>query len=101
MDFQPERWLPADHPLYDTRFADDNLKAFFPFSLGPRQCTGREIAWSQTRLFLGKILWTFDLEPVSGHEKSFDKDFSVHVMWNRPELYVKFNPIEDHSLAEK
>ncbi|KAL2258304.1 hypothetical protein VTK26DRAFT_8431 [Humicola hyalothermophila] len=92
LEFRPERWLPADHPLYDKKYANDNLKAIFPFSLGPRQCTGREIAWSQTRMFLGKVLWTFDLECVKGHDKSFDKDFSVHVMWNRPELWVRFLP---------
>ncbi|KAB5558036.1 isotrichodermin C-15 hydroxylase [Coniochaeta sp. 2T2.1] len=49
LSFKPERWLPTDHPLYDTRYANDNLKAFFPFGLGPRQCIGREIAWSQER----------------------------------------------------
>jgi cytochrome P450 len=92
LEFHPERWLPPEHPLYSTRYANDNLKAFFPFSLGPRQCTGREIAWSQTRLFLGKVLWTFDLEGVRGHEKSFDKDFRVFVLWDRPELYVRFLP---------
>lgn len=92
LEFHPERWLPQDHPLYDTRYANDNLKSFFPFSLGPRQCTGREIAWSQTRMFLGKVLWTFDVQAVSGHERSFDEAFSVHVMWNRPPLWVRFVP---------
>jgi len=93
LEFRPQRWLPKDHALYEERYRDDNLKAFFPFSLGPRQCTGREIAWSQTRLFLGKVLWTFDLEGVRGHDTSIDGDFSVHVMWNRPELWVRFLPV--------
>ncbi|OAQ66841.1 cytochrome P450 [Pochonia chlamydosporia 170] len=74
---------------------------YVPRGPGPRQCTGREITWSQTRLFLGEVLWTFDLEPVSGHEKSFDEDFSVHAMWNRPDLYVRLTPAkEQHSPAE-
>ncbi|KAK3370718.1 cytochrome P450 [Lasiosphaeria ovina] len=64
LDFRPERWLPPDHALYDKRYASDSLKAFFPFSLGPRQCSEQAIAWSQTRMFLGKVLWTFDLEGV-------------------------------------
>lgn len=35
LDFHPERWLPPDHhPLYDTRYADDNLKPFFPSASG-------------------------------------------------------------------
>ncbi|KAB5570693.1 cytochrome P450 [Coniochaeta sp. 2T2.1] len=71
LSFKPERWLPADHPLYDTRYADDNLKAFF--GLGPRQRIGREIAWSKERMFLAKLLWSFDLDPVKGHDNEFDR----------------------------
>lgn len=82
LEFHPERWLPQEHPLYDTKYVDDNLKSFFPFGLGPRQCTGKEIAWTQMRLFLGKLLWPFDLEAVRGHEKSFD-DFKVYLLWDR------------------
>ncbi|KAF4633886.1 hypothetical protein G7Y89_g4230 [Cudoniella acicularis] len=86
--------------LYDTRYANDNLKAFFPFSLGPRQCASRDIAWSQTRLFLEKVLWTFDLEGVSGHEKSFDKDFRVYVMWERPGLYHNSAAFSKHNTSD-
>lgn len=32
----PERWLPADHPLYDPVFDNDNKEASKPFSTGPR-----------------------------------------------------------------
>lgn len=48
-------------------------------------------------MFLGKVLWTFNLEAVSGHEKSFDEGFSVHILWNRPALYVRFLPAEGQS----
>lgn len=57
-------------------------------------CTGRDIAWQQTKLFLAKVLWTFDLEGVRGLDKDFNKDFTVHVMWYRPELRVRFVPVE-------
>ncbi|KAK3395092.1 cytochrome P450 [Podospora didyma] len=53
LELRPERGLPTDHPMYDARYTNDNLKAFFPFSLGPRQCSGRGIAWFRIRLFLG------------------------------------------------
>ncbi|KAK5637644.1 hypothetical protein RRF57_013359 [Xylaria bambusicola] len=88
--FRPARWLPADHPLYEKRFAGDKLKSFFPFGLGPRACAGREIAWSQARLFLGKVLWTFDLEQTCGQDATFDRDFSVHIMWYKPDIRVRF-----------
>ncbi|RYP35915.1 hypothetical protein DL767_003604 [Monosporascus sp. MG133] len=54
--FRPERWLPEEHPLYDTRFANDGRKGFRPFSQGPRMCAGKEIAWWQSRVFIAKIL---------------------------------------------
>ncbi|KAI9703016.1 MAG: hypothetical protein M1820_006007 [Bogoriella megaspora] len=90
LEFRPERWLPTDHPKYDAKFANDDLKSFFPFGLGPRACTGKEIAWSQIRLFLAKVLWTFDLELLRGADTNFDEHFSAHVMWYKPELIVKF-----------
>jgi hypothetical protein len=51
------------------------------------------MAWVQSRLFLGKLLWSFNLEGVSGFEKEFDKDFKAYLMWERPELWVRFLPI--------
>lgn len=92
LKFRPARWLPPGHPKYDARFANDNLKSFFPFGLGPRACTGREIAWSQIRLFLAKVLWTFDVELIYGKDFTLDRDFSTYVMWNKPELRVRFTP---------
>ncbi|KAI1079769.1 isotrichodermin C-15 hydroxylase [Whalleya microplaca] len=89
----PQRWLPREHPGYDQKFANDNLKSFFPFGYGPRQCIGRESAWPQMRLFLAKILWTFDLEAVDGQDLVFDRDFSMYAMWNKPKLRIRFVPV--------
>lgn len=36
--FHPERWLPGE----DQRFAEDQLDASPPFSLGPRSCMGKK-----------------------------------------------------------
>ncbi|RYP89821.1 hypothetical protein DL770_004032 [Monosporascus sp. CRB-9-2] len=72
--FRPERWLPEEHPLYDTRFGNDDRKGFHPFSQDPRMCAGKEIAWWQNRVFIAKVLWTFDLEMVSGQHINMDRD---------------------------
>ncbi|KAI1501375.1 cytochrome P450 [Biscogniauxia marginata] len=74
LSFRPERWLPVDHPLYDIQFSEDNRKGFHPFSQGPRICAGREIAWWQSRLFIAKVLWTFDMEIVGGQHIDMDED---------------------------
>ncbi|KAH9895536.1 isotrichodermin C-15 hydroxylase [Xylariomycetidae sp. FL2044] len=93
LSYHPQRWLSPGAPGYDERFARDNLKAFFPFILGPRQCIGRESAWPQLRLFLAKVLWTFDLEKVGSRDLNLDHDLSVHSLWNKPELQVRFAPV--------
>jgi hypothetical protein len=92
LQYRPQRWLAPEHPKYEQRFSQDNLKSMFPFILGPRMCPGRESAWIQIRLFLAKVLWTFDLELVKGHNLSFDRDFSVFTMWNKPEMRVRLIP---------
>jgi cytochrome P450 len=92
--FRPQRWLPASDPRYEPRYADDQLKSFYPFGIGPRMCVGREIAWQQMKLFMAKVLWTFDIEGVKGMDKNFDDDFSLHAMWNRPHLWVKFHTVK-------
>ncbi|TGJ84050.1 hypothetical protein E0Z10_g4732 [Xylaria hypoxylon] len=74
LQFRPERWLSEDHPLYVSQFSNDNQKAFQPFSQGPRMCSGREIAWWQSRLFVAKVLWKFDLAMVSGEHPDIDRD---------------------------
>ena len=95
MRFRPERWLPESHALYDARFADDNRKAFLPFSQGPRMCAGKEIAWWESRLFMAKVLWTFDLEMVSGSNIDMDRDLKGWGMYKKPEFRVRFVPVRE------
>lgn len=83
--FRPERWLAPDHPRYNMRYRDDNLKTSKPFSQGPRGCPGGAIAVTVIRLFIAKVLWEFDLENLEGQENlSFDKDFKFLTFWEMP-----------------
>ncbi|OTA91073.1 hypothetical protein M434DRAFT_355350 [Hypoxylon sp. CO27-5] len=55
--FRPERWLE-----------ENNLAraAFTPFSIGPRSCAGKPLAYAELSLVLAKTLWYFDFEPAPG-----------------------------------
>ncbi|KAK8016929.1 Cytochrome P450 [Apiospora rasikravindrae] len=89
LSFRPQRWLPVDHPLYDIRFSDDNLNAFFPFSLGPRGCLGKEMAWSQGRLFIAKLIWKFDITRAPGNNVDFDRDLLAYGFFVKPQLMMR------------
>lgn len=56
-EFHPERWLDDADP----RFANDNRDALQAFSLGPRNCIGKNLAYVEMRLILARVLWNFDI----------------------------------------
>jgi len=57
------RLLPAsDDP--SSPFYNDIFNASQPFSLGRRQCIGKEHAWTEIRLVLARVIWEFDLIPA-------------------------------------
>ncbi|ROW06244.1 hypothetical protein VPNG_08063 [Cytospora leucostoma] len=93
LNFRPERWLSADHKLYNPAVDSDARKDFLPFSQGPRMCTGREIAWWQSRVFLGKVLWAFDLQLVPGKKVDLDKELKEWGIFAKPAFSVRFVPV--------
>ncbi|KAK2599607.1 hypothetical protein N8I77_011346 [Diaporthe amygdali] len=95
LKFRPERWLAQDHPRFDPKYKDDDLKASKPFSQGPRGCPGGAIASAVLRIFIAKVLWEFDLEAAPGQDGlSFDKDFKFMTFWERPPFWVRFEPFQ-------
>lgn len=87
----PERWLAQDHPFYEARFALDNKAAFRPFSAGPRNCIGKNLAYAEMRLIMSRLLWNFDLELVDGYE-NWDSEQRIHFIWEKGPLMVKLIP---------
>jgi cytochrome P450 len=86
--------LGPDHPRFNPRYKDDNLKASKPFSQGPRGCPGGPIAVAVIRLFIAKVLLTFDLEAMEGQNAlSFDEDFVFLTFWERPPYWVRFKSV--------
>ena len=66
--FLPQRWLPeAKEP--NSPFVDDQRDAVQPFSVGPRSCIGKNLAWAEMRLVLARILWAFELEATERRVK--------------------------------
>ncbi|KAL7625624.1 hypothetical protein AAE478_004844 [Parahypoxylon ruwenzoriense] len=60
-DFIPERWL-GDDP----RFAADKRETSQPFSFGPRNCIGRNLAYVEMKIIIARLIWHFDIENATG-----------------------------------
>ena len=83
--FVPERWLPNP----PAEFANDNREAHAPFSLGPRNCIGRNLAYSEMRLIMAKIVWNFDFELDKERCGNWICDQKIFGLWEKNPLYVK------------
>lgn len=55
----PERWLPQVIENPASPFFLDNRAVFQPFSIRPRNCLGRNLAYTEMRMILARGLWTF------------------------------------------
>ena len=84
--FIPERWLD------DPRFADDKKGIVQPFSVGPRNCLGKNLAYAEMRLILAKMIWSFDLELDPACDKWIE-ECEVRTVWVRPPLWVRVKEV--------
>ena len=92
-DFIPERWLEGHDPV----FSRDAKAVVQPFSIGPRNCIGMNLAYAEMRLILAKVLWNFDLSLDEVKMKQQDGigdwfDQRVFILWEKKPLWVKLTP---------
>ena len=79
--FIPERWMD------DPEYADDHKNAIQPFSFGPRNCLGKNLAYAEMRLILAKLMWSFDMKLDVKSEDWLER-CKVWTLWGKPELAV-------------
>lgn len=89
--FKPQRFLPTAHSLYETRYSTDNRAAFKPFSAGPRDCIGKNLAYAELHLVIARLLWKFDVEVLEGQEDWLSAQ-RVFVLWDKGPLMIKLKP---------
>lgn len=84
-EFLPQRWLG------EVEFANDGRTASQPFSIGPRNCIGRQLAYAEMRLTLARILWRFDLhlDAVRMGGRDWLLEQPVWVLWFKSPLWVR------------
>ncbi|KAH8430736.1 cytochrome P450 [Aspergillus melleus] len=72
--YRPSRWLLHGSPVcqgdegVSAEILARQKEAFVPFSLGPRACIGRNVAWMELEVGLARALWLYDIRIAPGRE---------------------------------
>ncbi|EPE03911.1 isotrichodermin c-15 hydroxylase [Ophiostoma piceae UAMH 11346] len=69
--FVPERWIVGEQvPFVKTTVTDGDLSraqsAFCPFSVGPRGCIGKGLAYTEMMTTLARVLFLYDMRKAQG-----------------------------------
>lgn len=62
--YKPERWLSGEAASAES--LESLHSVFNPFSLGPRGCIGKPMAYLEMSLALGRLIWGFDMRSAKG-----------------------------------
>jgi cytochrome P450 len=88
-EFVPERWFPAEER--PSEFLNDALDSQFPFSIGPRSCPGKLLAWTEIRIVIAKLFFQFDVDVVPDKLTVWEKLRTFIVVEKEP-IYVNIRP---------
>jgi cytochrome P450 len=90
--FLPERW--SKNAEDDQHFfAGDRPASFQPFSFGPRNCLGKNVARAEMRLVMARLLWRYDLEAISIPKDWIDQQ-QIFGFWVKPALLCRLSLVE-------
>lgn len=77
-EFHPDRWLskPAESPNADLKLTSSDAKnewhmnttAFMPFSIGPANCAGKNLALAEMRAVIAVLVQRFDIKFAEGYD---------------------------------
>lgn len=79
--FAPKRWMDG------LEYKGDQLDAMQPFSTGPRNCIGRNLAYAEARLILAKLVFSFDMSLAASNDHWLHNQ-KAYIVWDKPLLYV-------------
>jgi cytochrome P450 len=95
-EFIPERWLPIEKQieLEPTIFNDQtkvhlNHNAFIPFSVGPSNCVGKNLAWLEMRMLVCLVMQKLEMRFEEGYRPSqWDDDMQDYFVMMKGRLPV-------------
>ncbi|KAG9529486.1 benzoate 4-monooxygenase cytochrome P450, partial [Aureobasidium melanogenum] len=83
LTFRPERWIEG------SKNANDQLAVVQPFSMGPRNCLGKNLAYAELKLIVARMIWRFDLTMDESSKDWMDQ--CTYNLWEKHELKVRLH----------
>ncbi|KAL8948209.1 MAG: hypothetical protein Q9222_005584 [Ikaeria aurantiellina] len=80
--FNPERWMVDENSAESAARVARYESAFAPFSIGPRSCPGKGLAYLEMSIAIAKALFFYDLRGLEGDELGAG---NADLMWGRRE----------------
>ncbi|KAJ4423379.1 hypothetical protein N0V82_001982 [Gnomoniopsis sp. IMI 355080] len=94
--FKPERFLQVSNTpaLAEKKksYPGDNFDVLQPFSTGPRNCVGKNLANAEMRTIMARLVWNFDMELVDPEDNWMDQ--KAFFLWIKPPLNVNLTPVQ-------
>lgn len=85
--FWPDRWLSKEHT------ESFNPNAYIPFSYGPANCVGRNLAKREIMMLSSLLIQTFDMKFEEGFDPStWEEKLHDHLVLTRAPLPVVLTP---------
>ncbi|UQC75069.1 isotrichodermin C-15 hydroxylase [Colletotrichum lupini] len=91
-EFRPERFLETNKEEHN------HLDALQAFSVGPRNCIGKNLAYAEMRLILARIVFDFDLQLAEGNGSWIQRQRAFG-LWDRIPLNVYLKPVAREARA--
>ncbi|KAG8164043.1 hypothetical protein KVR01_005961 [Diaporthe batatas] len=86
-EFKPERFL-EDVP-------GNKMEALQAFSVGPRNCIGRNLAYVEMRIILARLIYNFDLRLSEDSQRWIERQRS-YALWSRIPLYCYLTRVSEN-----
>ncbi|KAK0627366.1 isotrichodermin C-15 hydroxylase [Immersiella caudata] len=84
-EFNPERFInPKEGEV---------LEALQAFSVGPRNCIGRNLAYAEMRVILARLVFDFDMKLAPDGQRWLERQ-KTYTLWDRLPLNVYFTPVK-------
>ncbi|KAI0910260.1 isotrichodermin C-15 hydroxylase [Ustulina deusta] len=88
-EFKPERFLGTSEEALQ---AGNKLEALQAFSVGPRNCIGRNLAYAEMRIILARLIFDFDIK-MADESENWIKRQKAYTLWDRVPLQVYLTPV--------